>query len=91
VLVTTGAGTWLARAIGFACRQWAGAFGARVKPATARPGGIRSIGRYRVRLSAWMLIVVTSAVLLKGVPRLGSAVADLTERDVKEERDRAVD
>jgi hypothetical protein len=29
--------------------------------------------------------------LLKGVPRLGSAVADLTERDVKEERDRAVD
>jgi hypothetical protein len=54
-------------------------------------GGIRSIGRYRVRLSAWMLIVVTSAVLLKGVPRLGSAVADLTEHDVKEERDRAVD
>jgi hypothetical protein len=38
-----------------------------------------------------MLIVVTSAVLLKGVPRLGSAVADLTEHDVKEERDRAVD
>jgi hypothetical protein len=38
-----------------------------------------------------MLIVVTSAVLLKGIPRLGSVVADLTEREVKEGRDRAVD
>jgi hypothetical protein len=38
-----------------------------------------------------MLIVVMSAALLKGVPRLGSVVADLTEREVKEERDRAVD
>jgi hypothetical protein len=61
------------------------------KTATARPGRVGLIGRYQVRLSAWMRIVVNSAVLLKGIPLLGSAVADLTERGVKEELDRAVD
>ena len=92
MLVTTGAGGWLARAIGFACRQCPLGSVRASKPVTARPGRIRLIGRFQVRLSAWLLIAVMSAVLLKGIPLLGSAVADLTERGVmKEEWDRAVE